>query len=639
MKRNSQKRFYNNTVLGIVLLVGVNALFMSTTILVSRFIKIYPQYFIIGLAIFTTVVLLVNVCFIIGYISNKQLVRKLMIGLSVFFILFGGVATYYLYRTNSLIDQMIDLDGKENVEYVLLSVDGNGTLEDANQSTIAYISGTDTFESFLKESLEEYNLKSTLTAYNGLSDVIKEIAEDNVKYVVLPKNYRKLMESLDAEANPFTHAEAIATFKTHVDEDVTDIDVSSDSFTILLTGNNEGLSDSIILASYNPQTQRVTMTSIPRDSYVPIACQGGRRDKVNHSRAISRQCFQDSIENYIGVNVDFYFEADFYAVVKVVDALGGLDITSPIDFWGTLYSEDGTTSEPIHVPKGTNHLDGKQVLTFARERYRLPGGDYDRQMNQQYVIKEIVSKLIATRNPNRLIEVLEGAKNNISTNLSLDAITALMGHAIEVVSSSPLQPMEAFRIESTQILGDGDFTQSGMWIMRPYANYVKNAKTLIETNLKTTSERRDIKQFTFSYRKPYIYVTDSNFFVDGNGGIWVGSNPSDDAPYIEEPPTQIEPDDNQVETPTPSKIVVPDFSTITNSEASVWGTKNNINVTFGVYETSQAGLVDGQFWYQTVNAGTEVNSGTTIHIVRVKIVTPQDAGDGDTETGETEGSE
>lgn len=614
MKTSKRKsKIENNTFLGLLMLIAVNVLFCSTAILVSRFIKIYPKYFVLGIAILLALVLLINLVFVVGYVKKIAVFRKIMLGLSAFLVLITGVATYYLYRTNSLIDQMIDLDGQENVEYVLLSVDPSNSLEDAFEASVGYIQGSDNYESFLIEQMEPLNLNVDLVLYSGLSDMISAIADGNLNYIVLPRNYRKLTESLDQDNNPLKNAVVLANFNTQQDEDLSNIDVSKEPFTILLMGVNEGLSDSNIVASYNPATQRVTMTSIPRDSFVPIACQAGRRDKMNHARAISRQCFIDTVENYIDTNIDFYFEADFYAVVKIVDALGGLEITSPVAFAGTLLSEDGTTPEAIHVPKGTNMLNGKQVLTFARERYHMPNGDFDRQMNQQYVIKQIVSKVISTRNPNKIIEVLNAAKNNISTNLSLDSITALMGHAFEVIGTSPLGFMDAFRIESTQILGEGSILNSGMWVMWPYINDITNTTALIELNLNPNTSFKEIKQFTFAYQNPYKYTRDSNYFKLNHGNLWIGD-------YVDPLPETEEPTEEPEENGDVTLVVVPDFSVMTNDEALAWGNENSVTITFGYHETSQPDFVEGQFWYQSAEAGAEIYPGGSIHIVRVKLI-------------------
>ena len=63
------------------------------------------------------------------------------------------------------------------------------------------------------------------------------------------------------------------------------------------------------------------MMSIARDAYVPISCYGGTKDKINSGRSTSRACFIKTVEDYTGMTMDYYMEADYEAVVGVVDAI------------------------------------------------------------------------------------------------------------------------------------------------------------------------------------------------------------------------------------------------------------------------------------------------------------------------------
>lgn len=613
-KTNQKRKLSNSTLAGIVLIILVNAIFIGVANLVSRYIKIYPKYFIMGIGSALALVLLINIAFIVGYILKKGAFRKILIFLSCLFLLVGGAAMYYLYKTNSIIDQIIDTNGKENVSYVLLSLNPNDALDDLHQQKIGYVTTDDNFETFLNDSLKTYNLNQSYKAYHSVSEMVYDAIAGGVKYVVLPKDYEKMNQSLNIESNPFDKAKALLTLNKDVEDDVTRVDVTKDPFTVLMMGNNDGLSDSIILASYNPKNQRVTMTSIPRDSYVPIACQGGRRDKVNHSRAISRKCFIDSIENYVGVNVDFYFETDFYAIIKIVDALGGLEITSPVSFYGTYTLENSKEERDVYIDKGTHLLTGEQVLTFARERHHMPSGDYDRQMNQQYVIKEIVNKILATRNPNTLIDVLDGAKSNISTNLSMDAISSLIGHAFQAINTSPLSAMDAFRIESTQIIGGSDFTPGGMWIMWPYVNDVKNANTLTMNNLNTSLTLNNVTDFAFSYRRPYSYVHDRNIFLRQTEEMWKSGT----IQFSNKKPQTSTTQNTTNTTTTTTKVSVPSFAQMTNDQILDWAKQNDVTIRFKDYVTKDAKFTNGQFWFQNPEKGSLIDRKSTIEVHRVK---------------------
>ena len=138
----------------------------------------------------------------------------------------------------------------------------------------------------------------------------------------------------------------------------------------------------------------VTMTNIARDSYVPISCyRNNQSDKINHARAVSRSCLIETVEDLMDTDIDFFVEVNFKGVVDIVDALGGLWLSSPVEFIGQSSSYDRGTYN-VWVGEGYQLMDGEQVLAFARERHSMPDGDFTRQDNQKYIITELISSLL-----------------------------------------------------------------------------------------------------------------------------------------------------------------------------------------------------------------------------------------------------
>ena len=88
--------------------------------------------------------------------------------------------------------------------------------------------------------------------------------------------------------------------------------------------------DALMLITFNPNTLNATILSIPRDSYVPIACfPGQRKNKITHAAWYGEECMIDTIENFTGIKIDYYLKINFKGVVKLVDALGGIDVDVP----------------------------------------------------------------------------------------------------------------------------------------------------------------------------------------------------------------------------------------------------------------------------------------------------------------------
>lgn len=104
--------------------------------------------------------------------------------------------------------------------------------------------------------------------------------------------------------------------------------MTTEPFTVLIIGVDDDRSDALMLATVNPSSMTVLLTSIPRDSYVPIACYTNQKsDKINNSRVRGRQCTMDTVKQLLDVDIDFYFESNFHGIIEIVDALGGVTLT------------------------------------------------------------------------------------------------------------------------------------------------------------------------------------------------------------------------------------------------------------------------------------------------------------------------
>lgn len=134
-------------------------------------------------------------------------------------------------------------------------------------------------------------------------------------------------------------------------------------FTILLMGvdsTDEGLTkntvangDSLVLITFNPKTLNATMISIPRDSYVPIACWSGKpENKITHAAAYGTDCMMSTIEEYFDIKIDYYAKINFKGLVKLVDAMGGIDVEVPKD----LCTDNSNREGEVCISQGYQHL-------------------------------------------------------------------------------------------------------------------------------------------------------------------------------------------------------------------------------------------------------------------------------------------
>ena len=160
---------------------------------------------------------------------------------------------------------------------------------------------------------------------------------------------------------------------------------------------SKGNSDVIMIASINNKTSDVKLVSVYRDTL--LQQQNGRYDKANSAyntggpeEAISllNRNFDLDIKNYVSVN--------FNALVKVIDALGGIDIkmTKEEAHWCNLYGAEtarviGEHWSDIKEKAGTQHLDGIHGVAYARIRY-TSGNDFKRAQRQRIVLEKVAKK-------------------------------------------------------------------------------------------------------------------------------------------------------------------------------------------------------------------------------------------------------
>lgn len=189
---------------------------------------------------------------------------------------------------------------------------------------------------------------------------------------------------------------------------------TSSSKSILLLGvdtgdlgrTDHGRSDVMMLLTVNSETEQITVTSIPRDSYVMIP--GYYQDKINHAYAFGgAELSMQTVEQLFEIDIDNYIVVNMAGLKEIVDAVGGIDVVSPSSFSISGYTfEEGVKT----------NLDGDKALAYARERY-TSGGDYGRQERQRQIIQSLISKMASFDSILNFQSVFATMSSNIKTDL------------------------------------------------------------------------------------------------------------------------------------------------------------------------------------------------------------------------------
>jgi LCP family protein required for cell wall assembly len=184
---------------------------------------------------------------------------------------------------------------------------------------------------------------------------------------------------------------------------------TSTAFTVLLLGSDDDskfqsdavLSQSMILVRVNPTRKHVTMLSIPRDLWVPLSVGGSAKIDAAYSYGGAPTAIA-TVERNFGIRVDDYVWVGLRGLVKLIDYMGGVDLTTSNPVLDDFYPADLENSNPysykrVAVLPGPQHLDGLHALEYVRSRHGDIQEDFGRSQRQQQVLLALRAK---TKNVN-----------------------------------------------------------------------------------------------------------------------------------------------------------------------------------------------------------------------------------------------
>ena len=297
----------------------------------------------------------------------------------------------------------------------------------------------------------------------------------------------------------------VASTNKSVTEPFTILLMGIDSTSEVLSKNAVANGDTLILITFNPKTLNATMVSIPRDSYLPIACWPGKdENKITHAAAYGNDCMINTIQNYFGIKIDYYAKINFKGMVKLVDALGGIDVEVPKD----LCTNDSDRNLEICISGGFQHLNGEQALVLARNRKQLANGDIGRGQNQQVVIQGMINKIKTIKSAKSFLSILDTISNNFDTNLTTDQILSFYNIAEDLINNNLAQnDSNLVNIQQLYLQGTGqtiydENARMPLWNYVPNPNSRKDIIKAMKINLGLLNHEVD-KAFSFSINEEY----------------------------------------------------------------------------------------------------------------------------------------
>ena len=475
MKKRKDKKKGN----GLYRLFGFLLLVSSLVLLgVVLYIDILPMKYLLALG---GVLLLVN--FILGFFLFRKNVKKkpkrVCAVFAVLFTILFGVGSFFIFKTFGVIDDMSQ-EYKTYTYHVLVKNDSSyQKIEDIASKTLGYYN--DNSEA-TKKAIEKLDtvVKTENDSFGNLDGLgVSVLSGDKDAILVEDSQKTKLENAGNNENNSVSgfkdKVRVLYTFKVKVKLSSTGVNVTKDVFNVYISGMDQygkvseiSRSDVNMILTINPKTKQILMTNVPRDYYVQLHDTTGYKDKLTHAGTYGIDTSVKTLEDLLGIKIDYFFKVNFSSLQNIVNALDGVDVYSEYDF----QSWNG-----YNFTKGYNHVEGKAALAFARERHTFTDGDNQRGKNQQALIEAIFRKCTSSSIITKYNSLLDSLKDSMITDMPMKSITSL--------AKMQLKDNASWTITSNSLTGTGSseltytYSYQNLYVMIPDEKSVTEAKEKI----------------------------------------------------------------------------------------------------------------------------------------------------------------
>ena len=606
--------------------------------LVSSLFLIYSIYKISGIEnliryIAMGVIFIINILLIFATRKvSKKATTIIVIVLSVLLLIGQAGAGYFIYKTYSSLNSM----NKSKITYTTVIATKSDSkidkVEDLSKHKIGIVVDETSIDGYVigLEIIKNKDLESNneIVEYTSITTMAKDLYDSKIDAMIISKNYPSMLKTVDGfsdieektkvifESSKTLSKEEIAKYagdevlnfnsSNKIDKPFTLLVMGIDSTEKELSKNATGNGDSLMLITFNPKTLNATILSIPRDTYVPIACFSGQREnKITHAAWNGESCMIKTIENFTGIDIDYYVKINFQGVINLVDALGGIEADVPLEFCESNSRRSTKEENLVCLKKGKQTLNGEQALALARHRKTLLTGDLQRGVNQQLVVQGILNKIKTVRNANQLLNVLDTISKSMDTNFSTKQIMSFYSIAKTLLktnrNSNFINMTQLYLQGASEMIYDEGI---GMVLY----NYIPNKESL-EQIVKAMKQNLGIEKTELIKRM--------DFDIDK--------------------PFKIETIGDKVSSGTNTYSLLPSFIGSSESYARSWLSARGIGVTTTIKEVDKSsGYFDGQVLDQSYPANKRLDmiSGS-INLTVAKLKKEENTNTNDNNTTDT----
>ena len=595
---------------------------------------IYSLYLLKGIETFyrimvIIILLLFTILFDYSLIdSAKRQKKKKFITFTILSILMSiicGIVAYLILTVYSKLNDFSTDEVKYHTSLISLKDLGN-KIDKIKDIKIGMISDEEDIEGYIlpNELITQYKLKdkNEIKEYSDTITLMTALNNGEIDAIFISSNYQnmfKSIENFDKDTKIYLIHEYGKNYKKlNTEEDIISTGTKiTKPFTILLLGiDSEEASikssssfngDTIMLISFDPETLHATMFSIPRDTYVRMAC-GGNLTKINAAAWGGTKCMVKTVENFTGLTIDYYAKINFRGVIDLVDVLGGITVDVPIDFCESNEDRMEGPGYEICLNKGVQVLNGKQALALARHRKTLPLGDFQRGQNQQLVVEGMINQAKTIRNVNDLYKILDTISDNIDLSMTTEELLSFYN-----IAKSLMVKGGDVNLNITKTFLTGyDLTVYESWgYTYTFQNYQQSLDSIIKAmkiNLGQI-EQEEIKKMNFSINTPYEKeIVGYKYYSEAR------------------------------------KTLMPDLIGSTLSYAQSWASSVGRSIQVNEIESSDTNYVDGQIINQSVHDRViidKIPSTITVDVIRLKetVKEPEPSKPSDEDTKEDDKNE
>ena len=391
--------------------------------------------------------------------------------ITILIIILFSFSSFIIDKIYSYVSSINDSDYIDYTSYLI-------ALKDTDQiNTIGIIDDKNDNEGYViaQDIIKKNKLDAKKESYDNYIKMLYALYSGDVDGIFVSSNYVTLFSGETDFANIENETKVVYSLTKklkNADEFVSTDKELTEPFTVLVMGVDsavDGLDanaafngDTLIMATFNPKTLTATLFSIPRDTYVPIACRKNNLAKINSSAAYGSSCVISTIEQLTGITIDYYAKINFKGVVKLVEAVGGVevDVQAPDfnfnhgqDCKGMVCEQDSNRrwgKNTIYLKPGKQVLDGEEALAYARCRGVYADSDLARNRHQQDIIMALAKKVIKIRSYSQFQNILNAISSNIATNMSTTQILSSYNILKSMLSQS-LNGAEFVRIQKSYL--------------------------------------------------------------------------------------------------------------------------------------------------------------------------------------------